>query len=880
MLPQWGMNRQQALLALSPDFDPYSDDTSGFFSSIGHALTHNPVAKVAAKVSSVAIKPLTVPGNFVAKKMSKVPILGGVYNAAHRLAIMPVVVTQQVMEGDKIDKVALRNFKQALADTKTVGPWAQTVVSFVPGIGTGVSAAIGAGLALAEGKPISEIMMAAVKGALPGGAAAQMAFNAAQAAIQRKPLDQIAISALPISDQQKALITQGLAAVKDIAAGKNVAHSIVDHAIQSLPPQYAKAVQIGMAMGHAKSLQDALKTGAAGAADIALSKAGVSDANKKLLSQGYGAAKDIAAGKNVVKSIGSHAVNAALSSSALKGAMSNQVSKYLPMVQNVLQSNHGPLGTVAAGALHQMSGGLTGKNLEKLGLATAAGAMPANIKKAIDVSGAIRNGSPLLTKALKEGLSHYAQGSHEHIGFQTAINALKSNPNIAALGAYRKSLATEGSKRAFDSAIGMISNVAHANPSLLKRAGSIPVINLSRQKGGLSPFQPNLKNAIDTLKRNPTLSTEHPMVLANKFGTSQQTVLQALKHVSGSRLLPWRSLTPGAANFIRKWAPQAPLSALSHGTADTAGLDETGTKYIVAKGDSPWSIAQKLSGNGNNWKQLIPLNADKKPSVDKGVWTGEVLNIPAAWQKPTTQVASPGPATSTQPTPVRPVASTPGKVLSTASVAPSILQAKSILVAWSKTDGVNQAGLSDYGQQAADLSTTFGPRDSMVLMSFQNWDNKTAKVGLVVDGILGPKSLAALQQWAESRAKQSVPGVPVITSTPGGGTVTTLPEVLITATPPVSPGIPQQSTALPPTPSLPTPAAVPVVTAPATSAATPPALPPVASPASPATPTSVAATTGQSGSKFGPALAGAAIGGTLGGLPGAVLGGIAGAMMS
>ena len=201
------------------------------------------------------------------------------------------------------------------------------------------------------------------------------------------------------------------------------------------------------------------------------------------------------------------------------------------------------------------------------------------------------------------------------------------------------------------------------------------------------------------------------------------------------------------------------------------------------------------------------------------------------------------------------------------SVAPSILQAKAILVAWSKTDGVNQAGVSNYGSSTEDMSTTFGPRDKTELMSFQNWDNKTANAGLVVDGKLGPKSMTALQQWAETRATQAIPDSPVQTvSIPGQ--VTTLPEIVITATPPsASPGLPQIA-----------PPAVTVVSTPSLPPAQ--ATPAVATAANPATPATVSSTPAASGSKMAPALAGAAVGGVLFGIPGAIIGGIAGAAIA
>lgn len=750
-------------------FDPYGEDTSGFFSSIGHALSS------AAKVIAT---PITAPVHLIAKATHNIPILGSITGAADSLNSMPFKVTQQILDGGNISKVALRNFKEALSNVKTLGPYAQTIISFVPGIGTGVAAAIGAGLALADGKPISEALLAAVKGSLPGGAIAQTAFNVSQAAIQGKSIDQIAISALPISDQQKQLLSQGLAAARDIAKGKNVAHSIVDRAIQTLPPQYAKAVQIGMAMGHAKNLQEALKTGARGAVSMGASA--------------------------LVKS----------------GAKMN------PFM-------------------------LAAKTL---------GSSQVGIQKAIGAAQALKNGSPVLHSALSSAISHFASGSAEQLGFNTAVTVLKRTAgNKVALGVARRALPNDAARHAFDSAIGVISHTVTNNPAALaKRAGSIFTPALGRAKGIISAYQPDLKHAIDSLKRNPTLASQHPLVLANKFGTTQQTILQALRHVGTQHLLPWRSLSPAAMRFIAKWHHAAPMSALGHGTGDTAGLDETGTKYIVTKGDSPFKIALALTGNGNRWIELKSLNRDKKPGIDKNVWVGEVLNLPGSWQKPTAkQPQSPGPATTSQPSPDRPtVVSTPLPQISTA---PGILQAKAILVTWSKTDGVNQAGVTDYGSTAADLSTDFGSRDSLELMAFQNWDNKFGGISpkLAVDGKLGPKSLSALQHWVEKRAQQSSPATPVV-SIPGQ--VTTLPEVVITATPPVSsPGIPQIA---------------------ASPASTPEALPAVAPASQPATPATVAAAAPTSGSKMAPALAGAAVGGVLFGLPGAIIGGIAGAAIA
>jgi hypothetical protein len=65
------------------------------------------------------------------------------------------------------------------------------------------------------------------------------------------------------------LLLRGLAAAKDLAAGKRIDTAILDQAVKGLPPQLRKAVQIGTAIGHAKNLQGALGAAAQGAAKLA-----------------------------------------------------------------------------------------------------------------------------------------------------------------------------------------------------------------------------------------------------------------------------------------------------------------------------------------------------------------------------------------------------------------------------------------------------------------------------------------------------------------------------------------------------------------------------------------------------------------------------------
>lgn len=249
---------------------PFS--VGGFFSfvkkaagSVAKKIVPHAIRKAVAKVVSTAKSA----ANTVARNVARIPVLGKVINAGTSLMMLPAAAAAQLVQGRRIDRIAVDQFKSAIKNVRTVGPYAQTVISFVPGVGTGLSAGLGGAMALAEGQNITQALEAAVKSSIPGGPLAQAAFSVASGVMQGKPVDQIAVNALPISAQQKTLLTRGLHAARDLAAGKRVDTVLLDQAVRSLPPQVSKAIQIGTALGHAKNLQSALGAAAHGASQLA-----------------------------------------------------------------------------------------------------------------------------------------------------------------------------------------------------------------------------------------------------------------------------------------------------------------------------------------------------------------------------------------------------------------------------------------------------------------------------------------------------------------------------------------------------------------------------------------------------------------------------------
>jgi hypothetical protein len=218
----------------------------GFVSSITHAVSNvatsivknNPVANLVQKAIAPITKTVTSAAQTLVNGVRK-------YNPV-ALAKM-AAIKAKALAGDIKNSVIFKTLsavaKQALAPALTVIrsvvgpvlPYVQSVMSFVPGVGTGISAALGAAQALADGRRIDEAIIAGARGAIPGGPMAQMAFDAAWGLAHGRPVDTVVLGAL--RDRLPAGLAQ-------------------------------RAFDTGVALAAAKSAQDrreALKTAALGA---------------------------------------------------------------------------------------------------------------------------------------------------------------------------------------------------------------------------------------------------------------------------------------------------------------------------------------------------------------------------------------------------------------------------------------------------------------------------------------------------------------------------------------------------------------------------------------------------------------------------------------
>jgi hypothetical protein len=193
----------------------------------------------------------------VGDAVNSIPLVGPLFHAELDLATRPFSIAEDMVKGGRIDQVLVNQFQRSIGDVKEIAPYAQTVVSLVPGIGPPVSAAIGAGLTLAQGRPLDEVAMAAIKGAVPGGPLAAAAFDLGKAAMsgQAGNIGSAAIRAIgsatgvEIPPAASSGLQAGLNAAQAVANGKKPDAALLSAAASALPGDIKSAVSSALSAG-------------------------------------------------------------------------------------------------------------------------------------------------------------------------------------------------------------------------------------------------------------------------------------------------------------------------------------------------------------------------------------------------------------------------------------------------------------------------------------------------------------------------------------------------------------------------------------------------------------------------------------------------------
>lgn len=209
----------------------------------------------------------------LASAVGKVPFVGPLFSGIVDVALGgPWHMASDVVHGVPLDKAISRELKRQLKDFKEIGPYAQMVFSVIPGFGPFVAGAIGAGLALANGQPLSEALIEGVEGMAPGGPLVHMALAMAvkTVSIATSPggfknfhglqtLAEIGVAALPVSKQVQDIIDGGITVVANLASGERLDQALIDGAVRALPLDEMGGVAKQAILAAAQTVKDIAK---------------------------------------------------------------------------------------------------------------------------------------------------------------------------------------------------------------------------------------------------------------------------------------------------------------------------------------------------------------------------------------------------------------------------------------------------------------------------------------------------------------------------------------------------------------------------------------------------------------------------------------------
>ena len=399
--------------------------------SVGHFASN--AVKTAGRAIGTVSHGIQDVGGLVGKGLGKIPIVGGplhtVFDAGFHLAMAPTnLAVAVVIEGRRIDKAVLDNIKQQLHEFKQVAPYAQMVISVIPGIGQGVSACLSAGLALAEGQSITDVLKAGLIGAMPGGPLVKAAVTMSVETIQHvargdklnlQTLGQtaggVASSALGIPLAAKNALVIGVGIIGNVAKGNPFDKAVTDGAIKALP---------------------------------------LSDQVKKALTEASTLSLDIAHGKKIDAAFTAR-INTVASMLPPTNPLADSIKTGLTATRKVVGKNEQIMLTALQSGL--------GDTLVSMG----AQPLPPDAQKAIKSGVAVGSG------VVYQGNRKVAIGKVTGKLIESGVQLSKTSPVFAEA---RKLAATKGATQGFDHATGLLQQ-------------KIGVFDLATVRNGMNPTQ-------------------------------------------------------------------------------------------------------------------------------------------------------------------------------------------------------------------------------------------------------------------------------------------------------------------------------------------------------------------------------------------------------
>lgn len=214
--------------------------------ALGNASVHG-LFDVIGDIVSAPVKAAKAVVNTASDVVRMIPVVGTPLSALVKVPGLDFAAN--VLSGANVSQSLVNEFKAQVAVIRDVGPLASKIVAFVPGIGTGVAAGIGAASALANGQSITDSLIEAAKAALPGSGLAKLAVNAGVDAIGGKAIASNILNQIPKGAQGAFNL------MAQAAKGVKVPADQLARAAKMLPQDVAKGFTVGIALGAARKLQ-------------------------------------------------------------------------------------------------------------------------------------------------------------------------------------------------------------------------------------------------------------------------------------------------------------------------------------------------------------------------------------------------------------------------------------------------------------------------------------------------------------------------------------------------------------------------------------------------------------------------------------------------
>lgn len=243
----------------------HTEDTGGFLGIKGLPNIIGPIewlARAAASAGRDLSHVLSEGIGALANLAGQIPLIGTPIHAVLSIAGTPFKAVDAVVHGSNIAETLIQTVKDEVSAVREIAPYARLVVSAIPGLGSGINAAIAFGSAAVSGVPLDEAMMAGIKGAIPYGEIAKATYDFTRKVVAGENVVKATVSSALAQLPQAA--REALDVLQHVAAGDNIPMLALEKARQQLPEAAQKGLDIGVAIGQGRKLQSVIATAVQG----------------------------------------------------------------------------------------------------------------------------------------------------------------------------------------------------------------------------------------------------------------------------------------------------------------------------------------------------------------------------------------------------------------------------------------------------------------------------------------------------------------------------------------------------------------------------------------------------------------------------------------